>query len=123
VATPKPKAYFLKPSTLFQPETLRVDGVDYQKTWHGSYDLGDALKRNPEAAQLAELHKRSMNRGGLYLWTGLGLALGYLAVQGRRYDPLVYWGLFGTGLGLSLYEQHKGRDALQKAITLYNKEF
>ncbi|MFN8847263.1 MAG: hypothetical protein ACK5V3_13735 [Bdellovibrionales bacterium] len=81
------------------------------------------MRKNPEAYQLAKDHESYMSKSSLYLWGGLSLAISYLAFSGKNYNQGLYWGIFGSGLGMSLYEKSKGNDALTKALTIYNQEF
>lgn len=87
------------------------------------FEISQAMQSNPEAFQAATSHELHMDRSSLYLWGGFGLAITYLLANRQDYSETIYWGIFGTGLGISLYEKSKGDEALRKAIILYNKEF
>lgn len=118
------KAYFSKEHSFLYRGQIVVDGQKFEaKTMTYKFEISAAMKSNPNAYVQARNHEQFMDRSSLYLWGGLGLAVAYLISQGKNYSPNVYWGIFGAGLGISLYEKSKGNTALQSAITIYNKEF
>lgn len=120
----EPKAYFSRMPGFFTPPQMTVDGKPYDANgFTYRFEIADAMKSNPEAFQQAQIHEESMTRSSLYLWGGVGIAIAYLFSQRQNYNAGIYWGIFGTGLVFSVYEQRKGHEALNRAITIYNKEF
>jgi hypothetical protein len=120
-----PKAFISKEATFFSRATLSIDGKTYETSfWRNQFEVTDAVKSNKQAYVSALQYEKHMERSSLYGWGGLGLAIAYLFSTDRdNYSDTIYWGVFGTGLGLSLYERHRAGKNLTNMINFYNADF
>ncbi|MBL7554902.1 MAG: hypothetical protein JNM24_03700 [Bdellovibrionaceae bacterium] len=120
----EPKAYYKEKDFFFQFPAVVIDGQLYQqKFWSGRFEVAEAMKSNPAAYKLAKDYESYMNKKSLFLWGGFAAALTYMISSGDAYNSAIYWGLFGTGFGIAMYQQYQGNKALSKSFTLYNKTF
>ena len=121
----EPRAYISKKATFFTRAVLTIEGQNYETTlWGDKFEVADVVKSNSKAYEAASLYEKHMDRSSLYLWSGFGLAIIYLISTNREdFSDTIYWGVFGTGLGLSMYERNRANQHLTKMINFYNTDF
>jgi len=119
------RAYQKPRDSFFDPYVLVVNGKEYRSQFFTGYSAAtNEFRNNPQAFELAQLSKKQRMASTWLIWGGLGVAITYLvSVDRDDYNDGVYWGLFAAGYIPGLYYDYQSRKNLNRAITLYNREF
>ncbi len=100
------KAYFEHDGHMFSMDKVVIDGKEISDSW-GVYSISEAMSKNTQARELAELHESYARRGNAWLWGGVGAAVVYgistsSSNQGN-FNPSIYWGVFSVGFFTGVY--------------------
>ena len=122
-AKPMKKAFIIEPGLFTEDPVVVINGKPIEaEGWSPLlFDLEDAVKDNKVAADLAATHAAWGRASGIVLWTGMGAAATYAAINAHdKFSPAVFWGTFGGSIIAALGLEKVSKIYLYRTLRAYN---